>query len=47
MKPDLKTSKATSLVALIKNLGGEVVGLTIDEVYKVNKSKLEELKYWH
>lgn len=42
---DLKTSKATSLVALIKNLGGEVVGITIDEVDKVNKSKLEELKY--
>lgn len=42
---DLKTSKATSLVALIKNLGGEVVGLTIDEVDKVNKNKLEELKY--
>lgn len=42
---DLKTSKATSLVALIKNLGGEVVGITIDEVDKVNKNKLEKLKY--
>nr|WP_312290346.1 nitrogenase component 1 [Clostridium chromiireducens] len=42
---DLKTSKATSLVSLIKNLGGEVIGITIDEVDKVNKNKLEELKY--
>lgn len=42
---DLKTSITTSLISLIKELGGEVVGITIDEADKINKSKLEELKY--
>lgn len=42
---DLRTSKTVSLVSLIKELGGEVVGVTIDEVDKINKNKLEELKY--
>jgi len=41
----LKTSITTSLILLIKELGGEVVGITIDEVDRINKSKLEELKY--
>lgn len=42
---DLHTSIATSLKYLIKELGGEVVGITVDEVDKVNKGKLEDLKY--
>jgi nitrogenase molybdenum-iron protein alpha chain len=41
----LKTSTVISLISLIRELGGEVVGITIDEIDKINKSKLEELKY--
>lgn len=42
---DLKTSKAIALASLIKELGGEVIGITIDEVDEINRKKLETLKY--
>jgi nitrogenase molybdenum-iron protein alpha chain len=42
---DLETSIAISIVSLIKELGGEVIGVTVDEVDEINKHKLEELKY--
>jgi len=42
---NLKASSAFSLITLIRELGGEVVGITVDEIDKVNKKKLEELKY--
>lgn len=42
---DLQTSITTSLISLIKELGGEVIGITIDQVDEVNRSKIEELKY--
>ena len=42
---NLKTSKAISLLSLIKELSGEIVGITIDEVDKLNKHELENLKY--
>jgi len=42
---DLPTSIGISLVSLIKELGGDVIGLTVDEVDEINKGKLEGLKY--
>ncbi|EHI97197.1 oxidoreductase/nitrogenase component 1 [Clostridium sp. DL-VIII] len=42
---DLKTTEAISLIPLVKEYGGEVVGITVDEVDKINKNKFEGLKY--
>lgn len=40
---DLPTSNAVSTIKLVEELGGEVIGITVDKVDELNKNELEQI----